>query len=316
VNVRTAFDAAAASLAVGICTRNRPGALVECIRSLGQVAEVVREVIVLDDGSTPAVEAEVRAALGASVVPLRFLRNEQSRGPAAGRNQVARAAGTAWILYLDDDAFVVNPSAVLEGLAFAVADARVGVVAFAQGDRQGIAYDASIQPAPVEAPAWVSSFIGYAHLLRRSALLEVGGFREKIGINGEEKELCIRLLDRGYGVVYLPHAVIGHVADPGGRDPVKYLHQSVRNDVLGALYTLPFPLMGAMAVVRARRYFSLRRALGVADAGGFRTLLHDLAASAPDVWRGRSAVRWSTVRRWRALTRSPHTYEPPSPEDG
>jgi GT2 family glycosyltransferase len=305
-------DEAPSRLAVGVCTRDRPDALVRCIRSLRALGELEGDVIVMDDGSRVPVEPALREALSSDAPPgLRVLRNETSRSLAAGRNTIARATASPYVLNLDDDAAIVDPEAIRAAVAVLDADPRVGAVALAQGDEQGRAWPPEAQPAPVTVRSQVATFIGYGHLLRREALLGVGGFREALGINGEEKELSIRLLDAGWRVVYLPDAVVAHVADQAGRDKRRYLHQTVRNDVLGALYTLPFPLMLGGAMVRLRRYFHMRKGWEIDDPEGFPGVLRQLAPGAREALGARTPVKWSTVREWRRLTQEPVPYQGP-----
>ena len=81
--------------------------------------------------------------------------------------------------------------------------------------------------------------------------LALGGYRESFVFYGEEKEYCLRLLDRGYRVVYLPDALVVHAQDAGGRTPQRYLRYVTRNDCLNALYNEP--LWRAAWLVPARR---------------------------------------------------------------
>lgn len=305
-------------LTVGVCTRNRPDALARCLRSLRAIEDVAEAVIVVDDGSTPPAEPIVRAALGDDAPKgLRILRNDVSRRPAAGRNRIAREASTPWILYLDDDAAVVDPEAIRRALRVLQADPQLAIVALAQGDAEGKPWPPHTQPAPVDYACYVAAFTAYGALMRRDAMLAVGGFREAIGINGEEKELALRLLDAGGRIVYLPDAIVAHLADEAGRDRRRYLHQIVRNDVLGAVYTLPFPLWPAGALVRLKRYFAMRSGWSIDDPGGFREVVGVLARDFPAALRDRTPVRWSTLRAWRRLTtQPPEPYRAPTPEEG
>jgi GT2 family glycosyltransferase len=303
-----------APVTAGIATKDRPDALVRCLRSLRLLGGLLAEAVVVDDGSATPVEAPVQAALAADLSPgVRWIRNEHSRSLSACRNQAARQARTPYLLNLDDDAFVVAPEAVERAVAVLEGDPAVVAVAFAQADADGVPFPPHAQPAPVDYPCYVPTFTGFAFLVRRQALLEAGGFRERIGIHGEEKELCLRLLDRGWRVVYLPDALVGHLADPAGRDMRRYLHQTVRNTVLGALYNEPFPLVLAGAGVRLRSYFPMRRNWAVADPGGFGRIVRGLARDLPSVLRERRPVRWATWKRWRAMTRSaPEPYHGPA----
>jgi GT2 family glycosyltransferase len=233
-----------------------------------------------------------------------------SRCASACRNRIVREAATPWVLNLDDDAFIVTREAVEMGVRVLEADPEVGVVAFAQCDAEGVAYDPSTQPLAVGYPAYAAAFTGYACLVRRDAFLAVGGFRERLGINGEEKELCIRLLDRGWRVVYLPAARVGHVAAQAGRDARRYLHQTVRNNTLSAMYDEPFPLVLAGTALRLYSYFHMRRGWRIHDPGGLGTIVRGLARDLPAVLRERTPVRWKTIRRWRAMTRSERERSP------
>lgn len=293
------------TLTVGIATRNRLDALVRCLRSLRLLDGLLAEAIVVDDASEPPVEGPALAALAADLPPeVRFIRHERSLNAAASRNRIAREAATPWVLNLDDDAFIVTRQAVEMAVHVLETDPTVAAVAFAQCDEEGTPYDRSAQPLPVDYAAYAPTFIGFAHLLRRDAFLRVGGYLERLGQNGEEKELSLRLLDAEYRVVYLPDARIGHVIDPGGRDARRYLHQTVRNTVLGALHDEPFPLVLAGTALRLYSYYHMRRGWKIHDPGGMGTILRGLARDLPQVLRERRPVRWETIRRWRAMTRA------------
>jgi len=306
--------AAPPSVTVGIATRNRPDALLRNLRSLRLLRGLAAEAVVVDDASDPPVEAPVRAALGDDAgIEVRFIRHDASRSTSACRNRIVREAATPWVLNLDDDAFIVAREAVEMGVRVLEGDPEVGVVAFAQCDEAGVAFHPSAQPLPVDYPAYAAAFTGYACLVRREAFLAVGGFRERLGINGEEKELCIRLLDHGWRVVYLPAARVGHVAAQAGRDARRYLHQTVRNNALSALYDEPFPLVVAGTALRLYSYFHMRRGWQIHDPGGLGTIVRGLARDLPAVLRERTPVRWATIRRWRTMTRNaPEPYILPS----
>jgi GT2 family glycosyltransferase len=301
-------------LTIGICTRGRRQALLRCLRSLRHAEPVTDRVIVVDDGSDPPVEPGLRQELGADAPPrLTVIRFDGRQGVSAGRNRVAREARTPWILYLDDDAALLSGDAVRAGMDVLARDPSVAAVAFPQSDENGALYPPGAQPSPATVPALVRTFIGFAHLLRRQALLAVGGYRELLEIMGEERELSIRLLDAGHRTVYLPDAPIAHLADAGGRDARRFLYLTVRNDVLSALLNEPLPMAVASAPVRLWRYFPMRRHWGGEDPGGFRRIVGALAGALPRIARERRAVRWETVRAWRALAASPPYHPPDAP---
>jgi GT2 family glycosyltransferase len=266
----------------------------------------VERVVVVDDGSHPPLrEDALRAALG-GVAPLELLRGEGSRGVAWGRNRIAERVEAPYLLLLDDDAVVLAEGAELAALEVMTADPAVAAVAFAQADGDGRAYPPGAQPSHATVPALVRSFIGFAHLLRRDALLAVGGFRELLEINGEERELSLRLLDAGHAVVYLPQARVAHLAAAGGRaDRGRLLFLLVRNELLASWLNEPLPLAVAATPTRLLRYFRMRSGWGIHDPGGFGRLALALVRLLPTVARERRAVRWRTIRAWLRLRASP-----------
>lgn len=84
------------SLTAIIPTHNRPDLLMTALESVGAQTVPV-EVIVVDDGSDPAVQAtDLPAATS-------IVRIDSAKGPAAARNLGAKAATSVWLGFLDDD---------------------------------------------------------------------------------------------------------------------------------------------------------------------------------------------------------------------
>ena len=163
-------------------------------------------------------------------------------------------AATAYVLLLDDDAVVFSAGAVERAIAVLDRDANVTAIAFAQGEADGSPWPERMQPGRGREPAYVPAFIGFAHLLRRDAFLRLGGYRESLVFYGEEKDFCVRALEAGQRVVYLPDAVVGHVPDPGGRSATRYVRFVIRNDCLYSLYNEPWPLVAVGLPIRLWRY--------------------------------------------------------------
>jgi GT2 family glycosyltransferase len=101
--------------------------------------------------------------------------------------------------------------------------------------------DAFGQAAPDDTNAYViESFIGTAHALRRSLFLQLGGYREELFHQGEESDLCIRLLAAGYVVRLGRGEPIHHFESPR-RDFRRMDHYGPRNAILFAWQNVPFP---------------------------------------------------------------------------
>lgn len=91
------------SISVLIITRDRPDELRRALASVLAQTLLPREVVVVDDGSTPPVTLDGLALAQSQGLPLRLIRNAVSAGPARARNLGIAAAAGAWIAFLDDD---------------------------------------------------------------------------------------------------------------------------------------------------------------------------------------------------------------------
>jgi GT2 family glycosyltransferase len=298
-------------LTVGITTRNRPAALARCLRSLQALVPLAPHVIVFDDASDTAVD-EALAGSGSAGMDVTVIRDDGHVGYIVGRNRIVREAATPYVLLLDDDAVVFSAASVESAIAVLDADASVAAVGFAQAEADGSPWPERMQPGRGSQPACVSAFIGFAHLLRRDAFLRLAGYRETFVFYGEEKDYCVRLLDAGLRVVYLPGALIGHLPDRGGRTATRYVRFVIRNDCLYSLYNEPWPIVALSLPLRFWRYRRMKAETG-ADAGGVRWILGELGRTLPDVRRNRHAVSWSTFREWRRLARTTVPYHPAGP---
>jgi GT2 family glycosyltransferase len=289
---------------VGIATRNRAGSLLRCLASIALIDDLVSDIIVVDDSSDPPIGEMLQGAPPSIRSKMRFIEQPGAQGPIVARNTIMRLARNDAVMLLDDDAFVIDGRAVRNALSVLEQNPAVGAVACAQAGADGSPWPAAMQPAPAGYPCYVTAYIGFAHLLRRNLFLGLGGYQESFHFYGEEKDYCLRLLNAGYDVVYLPDARVAHVPDPSGRSDARYLRYVVRNDCLSALYNEPLALAMVTVPIRVARYAVMRRHGRVKDSGGLRWVIGELIASLPAVWRTRKPMRWTSIRRWRRLRRT------------
>lgn len=294
-------------LTIGITTRNRPAAIRRALASLALVAPMGPQVLVFDDASDEPVESVCAAACPAGI-RLEVIRNSAHIGNIAGRNLLVERAANPYVLLLDDDAFLLSADPVERALAALDADPALLAIAFAQADADGTPWAIGMQPAAVDHQAYVSAFIGFAHLVRRERFRALGGYRAEFFFYGEEKDLCLRGLDAGMRVLYMPDACVAHVPDPGGRTAARYVRSVIRNDVLFGLFNEPLALAACGLPVRLWRYRAMAHAHG--DSGGFGWILRELGGQWRAVVRLRRPVSWRTMAEWKRLRRHPRPYRP------
>jgi len=308
-------------ITIAIATRDRPESLARCLRSLAPLKDLVGEILIMDGSPQNGLPEELSSRLkDALPIPYRILKQTTEIGLTGARNALARAASYDFVLNLDDDAFLLKTEGVRCAVEMMVRDNRIAAIAFCQTDGEGKPWPffgcqpfPNCQPGLPNHPCIVPSFIGYGYLLRRDVWLSLGGYREWLGSANEEKEVCMRLLDAGYQIVYHPDVCVAHIADPAARSPVGFLRNYVRNNILAAVCNMPWPLLFVLLPRDFLSYFRNRRAWKIDDPGGGRAVLREIIRWLPSAWRARRPVKWSTVWRWRQLRR---TWPPYSPPDG
>jgi len=278
---------------VVITTKNRKDDLRIALASAVVQDGVTVEVMVVDDGSTDGTSDMVRREFPT----VRLETRAQSAGYIVRRNEAARLARAPFVFSIDDDAAFASPHTVRQTLADFTSPA-VGAVAI---PFINVNQDARVrQRAPEDGfPHAIFSYIGTAHAIRRELFLHLGGYREVFFHQGEEMDLCIRMLDAGRFVKVGTADPIHHFESPR-RDNRRIPLYGRRNDVLFTAFNVPLPYLPVHLLattfngIRAgiRRHHVLWALEGLAR--GYATAVTSAA-------RYRKPVKCSTYRAFRLL---------------
>jgi hypothetical protein len=185
-----------AGVSVVVCTRGRPALLAESLQSIAAAVGPSDELLVVE------ADGDHAGALlaGLSVRARRLLAARP--GKSRQLNEGVGAAANDVIVLTDDDC-LVDPRWVA-AMAEPFRDPGVGVVF---GDVRGLsAVPGRAEPPPLTPgapPALTWQYAnGAAMAVRRSAVLAVGGYDERLGpgapVHGEEHDLVLRLLEGGW----------------------------------------------------------------------------------------------------------------------
>jgi GT2 family glycosyltransferase len=185
--------------------RNEESRLARCFESIDRVENVVvREVIYVDSASTDG-SVKLASRFGVCSIPVRTERPTA----ALGRNIGWRRASSELILFLDGDT-LLDP-----GFPRAACDAmsKDKSIAAVWGHRRELHPEHSFFNRVLDLD-WVyapglTEFCGGDVLMRRTVLLETGGFDEGL-IAGEEPELCRRIRARGSKIAHINKPMTWH----------------------------------------------------------------------------------------------------------
>ncbi len=191
----------------------------------------LQEILIVDD-ATPDRSIEI-----AREYPVRVLTHKENRGLAAARNTAFRAATSDFLGAIDTDASpepAYTAHALMEfenGLdalagvggrlleAFRDTPADEWRSIYLRQDRGPVRY--YMDTPPEDRSQWTESdeefydpdryfLLGSNTLLRREAVLQVGGYQEERGNNAEDQGICELLKAGGDHFAFTPHAVAMH----------------------------------------------------------------------------------------------------------
>jgi len=226
-------------VSVVIPTRDNWRLLDRCLRGLEtRTAYRALEVLVVDNDSREPGTVSYLARL-----PHRIVRYPHPFDFARMNNLAAAEARGEYLLLLNDDTEVIEPH-WLEAMLEHAQRPEVGAVGakllFPNRTIQHAGVIVGIHGKaghafwgfPADHPGYYDlarvvrncSAVTAACLLTRKALFdELGGFDEAFAISYNDVDLCLRMRERGYLVVYTPYAVLYHhqSASRGPYDPVK-----------------------------------------------------------------------------------------------
>ncbi len=219
-------------LSVVIVSYNTRDLLATCLASLADSGPEI-EIIVVDNASEDRSAAMVLERFSR----VRLIQNLHNPGYACASNQGIRASSGRYVLLLNPDT-EIRPGALDRVLAFANSCPDLGAVGL-----QLLNPDGTLQPSGRRFPTLASALgellplperwrrhlrgdlegrdysqvcqvdevSGAAMCLRRAALDQVGLFDEDFFFLGEDIDLCWRLRQAGWTVVYFPEARVVHL---------------------------------------------------------------------------------------------------------
>ena len=230
---------------VGITTRNRVAILPKAIASSLAQQYPALEVAVFDDGST-----DDTPALSEKYPEIRWQRHEQSHGIIESRNELMQKTEATYYVSLDDDAWFLHGDEIALAVSHLESHPNLAAVAFDILSPDRPAEVARTGAAPV------SMFIGCGHVVRLSAVRAVGYYAPTPGTYGsEEKDLALRLADRGFKIELLSGIHVWHDKAWTGRDWYPLHRSGVCNELFMTLRRCPLPDVLFVLPLKLLSYF-------------------------------------------------------------
>ncbi len=212
--------------------------LKECIVSIKKNTQYPFNIIVVDNGSNDGSVQFLKRLKGITLIT-----NQENQGYARACNQGIMVGEGEFVVILNSD-IIVSPGWLTSMVNIAKSDKQIGVVGPKMVDERNKLVGAGVtklnqfcssrgtglvdQVGLFDKTEDCYSVGGACYLINREALRKVGRFDESYFFYYEETDLSLRMLEKGYRVVYSPEARITHFQE-GSMDVTRPQERSLRN---------------------------------------------------------------------------------------
>jgi glycosyltransferase involved in cell wall biosynthesis len=282
---------------IGITTKNRPEYLPKCLSScLAQTYEP-KEIVVWDNSDEP--ESLRRNEFVAQQFPVvRWLRPETEKTLIETRKTMMSEPGCDLFCSIDDDGWFMGTD-----------ELQLAVEQFENDPScAGVAFDILSPDRPStltrRTPCPTMHFVGCGHMLRREVVEAAGSYADFPGSYGsEEKDLCIRFMDRGWNMKFLPGVHVWHDKTTAGRNWASQHRSGTLNDLIFGLVRCPMPDLLYYLPGKAVNLILWGLKGGNKERWSGFLGVWDFMRYAPQYWRKRQPVKRETFLKFFASSR-------------
>lgn len=227
---------------IGITSKNRVSILPKAIASAFEQTYPNKEIAVFDDCSTDGTKE-----LAKTISDVSWHFPKDPKGYLFARNMFLETTDATYYVSLDDDSWFLNRHDLQKAVDYMDLNLTVAALAFTIYSPDD---DVSLQKLDVQLkPSVTNNFIGCGHLVRVEYVRQVGCYTTNPGYyGGEEKDLCIKLMDVGFTIMTFPEVLVWHEKTNVARNLPKQHRSGVCNDLVFAYRRIPtvflFPILG------------------------------------------------------------------------
>ncbi len=214
-----------------IITYNRPADMLELLQNictLEQAAELLQEVIVVNNCSTEDYSLVKTFISQTAALPFHYMDAPENLGVARGRNFALQQSTAPIAIMLDDDAVMGNKDCLvnlLEEFNTKNTEREKAIVSFKVLYYENRQMQVNALPHKQFDTYKDKSFFetyyfaGGAHAVKKDVMEKLGLYPSDFFYGMEEYDLSYRIIDAGYSIVYSDKIIMLHKESPLGRKP-------------------------------------------------------------------------------------------------
>lgn len=234
-------------VSIAIVSYNRKDDLIKAIESCYRQTYRNIEIIVFDNASTDGTSDEI-----AKKFPeVKIIKSYKNLGCPIGRNLAMANCNGDIIFSLDDDAIMDEKCIENIVKTFSESNNRIKVVACKIIEKN------SNRKLPNKRKK-IGLFTGCAFAIKKDVLYEVGFFPDYFR-QGEETYLALKILDKGYEILYNPECIVYHNVSPKNRTSYDIVYYTFKHDIENIFRLLPIfyaiPIVLYKLIPHFKNYF-------------------------------------------------------------
>ena len=202
--------------------------LLQNIIQLDQCAELLEEIIIVNNASTSDYTQVKLLADSITHLSIKYIDSKENLGVAKGRNFAIGHSSAPILILLDDDAVLQNKDALVQLVKEFNTTNTVrekAIVSFKVLYYDTLEMQENALPHKQYDEYKNKDFFetyyyaGGAHAIKREVLKKAGTYPEDFFYGMEEYDLSYRVLDAGFSIVYSDKVIMLHKESPLGRTP-------------------------------------------------------------------------------------------------
>ena len=231
---------------IGITSKNRAQILPKAIEAAIKQTFSNKEVWIFDDASSDGTKN-----LSTLYPQVKWILSEEAKGLVWARNLFMSQKGFDYFCSFDDDAWAIDNTAIEKAVKYLDENQSVGALGFDMLSPDEPSKQTS-NPYFIK----TNNFIGCGHIINLKAAKEIGYYTSNPGFyGGEEKDFCIRLIDRGYDIIAYKGMYVWHEKTQISRNIAKQHESGVCNDLVFIYRRSPFIMLLPSIVFKILTHF-------------------------------------------------------------
>jgi len=216
-------------------TYNRPKDLEKFVTEIQKQTYKDFKVHIIDDCG----DINIKHLIPQNNAKFHFERLAKNGGQANARNHALKKSNSEIVIFMDDDAWFLNSDALYEIVNYYKNNSSISCLMF---DVQEPNRELLSKRNHLNDMQEIGEFIACGVSFRRKPLERIGGYSKSFHSYGEETELSMRLIDKGYKLFFGKRIKLFHNYIPKDRDIIwfkRFKFNTVRNDLMIVLMKYP-----------------------------------------------------------------------------